>query len=67
MKDTLDKKAVVALMTECFENHGIDKKKLEEMKYVQLEGTLPPSKNKAFSGAKDKLIRGLGVLLHTFD
>jgi hypothetical protein len=57
----LDKKAVVTLMTECFENHGIDKKKLEEMKYIQLEGALPPSKNKALTGAKDKLIRGLKV------
>ncbi|KAL4233980.1 hypothetical protein ACF0H5_005635 [Mactra antiquata] len=60
VKDTLDKKAVVALMTECFENHGIDKKKLEEMKYIQLEGVPPPSKNKTLTGAKDKLIRGLG-------
>ncbi|WAR13356.1 ITPR1-like protein, partial [Mya arenaria] len=60
VKDTLDKKAVIALMTECFENHGIDKKKLEEMKYIQLEGVPPPSKNKAFHGAKDKIMKGFG-------
>lgn len=62
MKDTLDKKAVIALMTECFENHGIDRKKLEEMKYIQLEGTMPPSKGKAFGGAKDKLMKGFAVI-----
>ncbi|KAH3824403.1 hypothetical protein DPMN_126305 [Dreissena polymorpha] len=48
-------------MTECFENHGIDRKKLEEMKYIQLEGVPPPSKNNALSGAKDRLMKGLGV------
>jgi len=51
-------------MTECFENHGIDKKKLAEMKYIQLEGTLPPSKGKGFGQAKDKLLKGFGVSRH---
>ncbi|KAL4233979.1 hypothetical protein ACF0H5_005634 [Mactra antiquata] len=57
VKDTLDKKAVVGLMTECFEHHGIDKKKLEEMKYFEAEGVWPATKNKGFAAFKDKMIR----------
>lgn len=48
-------------MTECYEQHAIDKKKLEELKYIQMEGTLPPSKNKAITKARENLLKGFKV------
>ena len=61
VKDTIDKKAILALMTECYENHAIDKKKLAELKYIQLEGMAPPSKNKALTKAGESLLKGFKV------
>lgn len=36
VKDTLDKKAIIGLMTECYEMHQPDKKKIEELKNISL-------------------------------
>ncbi|KAK3610323.1 hypothetical protein CHS0354_029792 [Potamilus streckersoni] len=38
VKDTLDKKSVFQLMTECYEMHQTDKKKLEELKSISIIG-----------------------------
>ena len=48
-------------MTECYEQHAIDKKKLEELKYIQLEGIQPNSKNKALTKAGESLFKGFKV------
>lgn len=61
VKDTIDKKAIFSLMTECYEQHAIDKKKLEELKYIQIEGVPPPSKNKALTKAGESLLKGFKV------
>lgn len=61
VKDSLDKKAVVHLMTECFEHHGIDKKKLAEMKYLEEEGVPMQQKKSTVAVFKEKLLRSLGV------
>ena len=61
VKDTIDKKAIFSLMTECYEQHAIDKKKLEELKYIQLEGYQPHSKNKTLSKAGESFFKGFKV------
>ena len=62
VKDTIDKKAILALMTECYENHAIDKKKLEELKYIQLEGIAPSNKNSGLSKAGESILKGFKVI-----
>ena len=61
MKDTLDKKTLIALMTECYEHHGIDKKKLEELRLIMAEGPQAKSKKKKFDDMKQKLLKKLSV------
>lgn len=48
-------------MTECYEQHAVDKKKIEELKYIQLEGVPPPKKNKALTKAGESLLKGFKV------
>ncbi|XP_060552412.1 inositol 1,4,5-trisphosphate receptor type 2-like [Ruditapes philippinarum] len=60
VKDSLDKKAVVKLMTESFEHHGIDKKKLAEMKYIEQEGHVPQQKKSKIALFKEKILRSIG-------
>ena len=49
-------------MTECYENHAIDKKKLEELKYIQLEGIAPSNKNSGLSKAGESILKGFKVI-----
>ena len=63
VKDTIDKKAIFTLMTECYEQHAIDKKKLEELKYIQFAEIQPNSKNKTLSKAGESIFQGFKVKL----
>lgn len=54
VKDTLDKKAIIGLMTECYEMHQPDKKKIEELKNISLGIDALPTQTtmKSFSQAQ---------------
>ncbi|XP_078335085.1 inositol 1,4,5-trisphosphate-gated calcium channel ITPR2-like [Crassostrea virginica] len=54
VKDTLDKKAIIGLMTECYEMHQPDKKKIEELKNISLGIDALPTQStmKSFSQAQ---------------
>jgi hypothetical protein len=49
-------------MTESFEHHGIDKKKLAEMKYIEQEGHVPQQKKSKIALFKEKILRSIGVI-----
>ncbi|KAK3086885.1 hypothetical protein FSP39_024881 [Pinctada imbricata] len=61
VKDTLDKKAVIGLMTECYEMHQVDKKKIEELKHIAdpLDVPDPKSKVKSLKDAGGTLFKGV--------
>ncbi|XP_041375499.1 inositol 1,4,5-trisphosphate receptor type 3-like [Gigantopelta aegis] len=66
VKDTLDKKAVIALMTECYENHQTDKKMIEELKaqaVIQIPGMeLPTGSQSALATARSLAAAGGSIL-----
>ena len=63
VKDTLDKKVVLALMAECYEMHQPDKQKIEELKAIAeppIPG-LPPAptgSTSALAAAKSLALKG---------
>ncbi|XP_021341779.1 inositol 1,4,5-trisphosphate receptor type 2-like [Mizuhopecten yessoensis] len=60
VKDTLDKKSVLQLITECYEMHQPDKKKLEELKNITSgEVGEPQSKMKSFAFAGGSFLQGV--------
>ncbi|XP_071092410.1 inositol 1,4,5-trisphosphate-gated calcium channel ITPR3-like isoform X4 [Haliotis cracherodii] len=58
VKDTLDKKAVLALMTECYENHVTDKKAIEELKNMPIMGAPQTGSQSYLATAKSFAIAG---------
>eukprot|EP00106_Octopus_bimaculoides_P022967 XP_014790409.1 PREDICTED: inositol 1,4,5-trisphosphate receptor-like protein A [Octopus bimaculoides] len=61
VKDTLDKKAVLQLMTECYEMHQPDKTKLEDLKNLSGSGSYMQTA-KSFALAGGSFIQGV---IHT--
>lgn len=60
VKDTLDKKAVFQLMTECYEMHQPDKTKLEDLKNLSGSGNAIQTA-KSFALAGGSFIQGVIV------
>ena len=63
MKDTLDKKVVLALMAECYEMHQADKQKIEELKAIAeppIPGLtpVPSGSTSALAAAKSLALKG---------
>ncbi|KAL5022859.1 hypothetical protein ScPMuIL_002014, partial [Solemya velum] len=59
VKDTLDKKSVFMLMTECYEMHQPDKKKVEELKNITINEPNNQSLAKSFALAGGSLLQGM--------
>lgn len=54
----MDKKAVLALMTECYENHVTDKKAIEELKNMPIMGAPQAGSQSYLATAKSFAIAG---------